>query len=144
MFPSSHSKSRIRMALGNTLHYQSSPGNMRWCTHNGGDVRLSEMQLMLRRAACAAAAVTFAGLTTGAQTSRPPRSALVATLDSIAGAPVKTNRVAGMAVAVVNGRDTLLFKGYGLADIEHDVAVTPRTVFRIGSVTKQFTSSAVM
>ena len=49
-----------------------------------------------------------------------------------------------MAVAVVKGRDTLLMKGYGMADIENQVPVTPQTVFRIGSVTKQFTSAAVM
>src|SRR5690606_28579069 len=32
----------------------------------------------------------------------------------------------------------------GLADVEHQVPVTDRTVFRIGSVTKQFTAAAVM
>lgn len=74
----------------------------------------------------------------------PSRAALIQRLDSIAGAPVKSGAVAGMAVAVVKGRDTLLMKGYGLADLENQVPVTPQTVFRIGSVTKQFTSAAVM
>ncbi len=72
------------------------------------------------------------------------RSALVKQLDSIAAAPVLRNAVTGIAVAVVRGRDTLLFKGYGFADVENQVPVTPTTVFRIGSVTKQFTSAAVM
>ena len=76
-----------------------------------------------------------------AQTSR---AAIVARLDSIAGAPVKDGAIAGLAVAVVKGRDTLLYKGYGYADLENQVAVTPATVFRIGSVTKQFTSSVIM
>lgn len=71
-------------------------------------------------------------------------SALAQRLDSIAGAPVKAGNVAGMAVAVVKGRDTLLMKAYGFADIENQVPATPQTVFRIGSVTKQFTSGAVM
>ena len=74
----------------------------------------------------------------------PSRAALVARLDSIAAAPTRSGAVAGMAVAVVKGRDTLLVKGYGLADVENQVGVTPQTVFRIGSVTKQFTSAAVM
>ncbi len=80
----------------------------------------------------------------GLAAQEPSRTALVARLDSIAGAPVKGGAVAGMAVAVVKGRDTLLFKGYGLSDLENQVPVTPQTVFRIGSITKQFTSSAVM
>ncbi len=71
-------------------------------------------------------------------------AALVQRLDSIAGAPVRRGQVPGMAVAVVKGRDTLLLKGYGMADLENLVPVTPQTVFRIGSVTKQFTSAAVM
>jgi D-alanyl-D-alanine carboxypeptidase len=72
------------------------------------------------------------------------RAALVTRIDSIAAAPVKSGAVAGIAVAVVRGRDTLLMKGYGLADVENQVAVTPETVFKIGSLTKQFTSAAVM
>ncbi|MCC6316557.1 MAG: beta-lactamase family protein [Gemmatimonadaceae bacterium] len=74
----------------------------------------------------------------------PSRAALVQRLDSIAGAPVAAGSVAGMAVAVVRGRDTLLLKGYGLADLENQVPATPQSVFRIGSVTKQFTAAAVM
>ncbi|HEX2926729.1 MAG TPA: serine hydrolase domain-containing protein [Ruminiclostridium sp.] len=38
----------------------------------------------------------------------------------------------------------VLCKGYGMADYEHDVHNTPSTVFRIASVTKQFTSAAVL
>jgi D-alanyl-D-alanine carboxypeptidase len=45
---------------------------------------------------------------------------------------------------VVRGRDTLLFKAYGKADLELNVPMTVSSVFRIGSVTKQFTSAAVM
>jgi D-alanyl-D-alanine carboxypeptidase len=72
------------------------------------------------------------------------RAKLVATLDSIAAAGLRSGRVAGLAVAVVKGRDTLLMKGYGLADVEDSVPVKPSTVFRIGSITKQFTAAAVM
>jgi len=83
-------------------------------------------------------------LTLGAPARAQSRAALVARLDSIASAPVKSGSVTGLAVAVVKGRDTLLMRGYGLADLENQVPVTPQTVFRIGSITKQFTSAAVM
>jgi D-alanyl-D-alanine carboxypeptidase len=35
-------------------------------------------------------------------------------------------------------------KAYGLAELEHGVALTPESVFRIASLTKQFTAAAVM
>src|SRR5689334_7724034 len=64
-------------------------------------------------------------------------------VDSLVNAALQ-RPVAAISVAVIKGRDTLLMKGYGMADIENDVAATPQTVFRIGSITKQFTSAAVM
>jgi CubicO group peptidase (beta-lactamase class C family) len=97
----------------------------------------------VRLLACALTAATLlASRTTTAQ--QPARAALVHTIDSIAAAPAKSGAVAGMAVAVIRGHDTLLMKGYGFSDLENRVPVTPQSVFRIGSVTKQFTSSAVM
>jgi CubicO group peptidase (beta-lactamase class C family) len=50
----------------------------------------------------------------------------------------------GCAVGVaVNGKPVLL-KGYGMADLEHDVRNTPDTIFEAGSVSKQFTAMAIM
>ena len=89
-------------------------------------------------------AVLALGSATSALESQSSRTVMLARLDSIAAAPVKSGAVAGMAVAVVKGRDTLLYNGYGFADLENQVPVTPTTVFRIGSITKQFTSSVIM
>jgi D-alanyl-D-alanine carboxypeptidase len=79
---------------------------------------------------------------------RPPRpdqnAPLAHTLDSLADAIRKDRNVPGLAVAVVRGHDTLLLHGYGLADLENLVPVDPGSVFRIGSLTKQFTASAIM
>jgi CubicO group peptidase (beta-lactamase class C family) len=50
----------------------------------------------------------------------------------------------GLAVLVAQDGKILFEKGYGLADREHDVLVTPQTTFRIGSITKQFTASAIL
>ena len=50
----------------------------------------------------------------------------------------------GAAVVVARG-DTIVFaKGYGLADVERGVVVTPETAFRLASVTKQFTAAAIL
>jgi len=74
----------------------------------------------------------------------PGRARLVATLDSLSRAHAADTLVAGAAVAVVHRGDTLLLKGYGLADLEWDVPMATDAVFEIGSMTKQFTAAAVM
>jgi CubicO group peptidase (beta-lactamase class C family) len=47
------------------------------------------------------------------------------------------------AGAAVDGRP-VLEKAYGMADLEHDVRNVPDTIFEAGSVSKQFTSAAVL
>ena len=82
-----------------------------------------------------------------AQSARDGRAArrLVArAADSIADATIKRGRVAALSIAVLRGRDTLVMKGYGMADMENEVPASPGTVYRLGSVTKQFTSVAIM
>lgn len=73
-----------------------------------------------------------------------PAPALVQKLDAIAGAGVLESRAVGLVAAVAKGKDTLLIKAYGKADIEGGVPMTADTVIPIGSVTKQFTAAAIL
>ena len=50
----------------------------------------------------------------------------------------------GCAVGVARGGDVLHARGYGLANLDHGVAITPDTVFDVGSVTKQFTAASIV
>lgn len=50
----------------------------------------------------------------------------------------------GVAVLVSRDGQILYQGGYGYADLEHKVAITPETKFRIGSLTKQFTAAAIL
>ena len=50
------------------------------------------------------------------------------------------NDTPGCAVGVIHQGEYVLKKGYGLANLEHDIPITPQTVFRTGSVSKQFTA----
>jgi len=50
----------------------------------------------------------------------------------------------GMAVAVLRHGEPVHVGGYGLASIEHQVPVTPATVFELASLTKHMTALAVL
>lgn len=49
----------------------------------------------------------------------------------------------GAAVAIVKDGKIVFQKGYGMADLDHDIPITPQTVFNIASVSKQFTAFAI-
>ena len=50
----------------------------------------------------------------------------------------------GCALAVARDGKTIYAKGYGLANIEQNVAITPTAVFDIGSTSKQFTAASIL
>lgn len=60
-----------------------------------------------------------------------------------ADALMKVSGIQG-SVLLAKGGKVILAKGYGRANLELDVANTPETKFRLGSITKQFTSAAIL
>jgi CubicO group peptidase (beta-lactamase class C family) len=66
------------------------------------------------------------------------------TIDAIVEGPIRAGRVAGASVAVVKGRETIVMKEYGFADLELNVLTPPRATYEIGSVTKQFTAASIL
>ena len=50
----------------------------------------------------------------------------------------------GIAVLIAKDGKIVYEKGYGYADIDRKVKVTPETKFRIGSITKQFIATAIL
>jgi CubicO group peptidase (beta-lactamase class C family) len=64
-------------------------------------------------------------------------------LEKVALEELKETNTPGAAVAVVSGDRQVFAKGFGVANIETDVPVTPDTLFRIGSVTKMFTAAVL-
>jgi len=63
--------------------------------------------------------------------------------DELVNAYMKLGGFSGSVLVSQNGKK-ILSKGYGMANYELDVPNKPDTKFRIGSVTKQFTATAVM
>lgn len=65
-------------------------------------------------------------------------------VDSLVAAEMRWQRTPGVSLAVVRDGRIVLAKGYGLANIEHQVPVKPETIFQSGSVGKQFTATLIM
>lgn len=93
-------------------------------------------------AAALAQACNSAGQGTAAQSS--DRDRLVNRIDSLVDAYRVAHNAPGTSVGVVRGSDTLVLKGFGLANVEDSVPATASTVYRIGSITKQFTAAGIL
>ncbi|MEP7272515.1 MAG: serine hydrolase [Acidobacteriota bacterium] len=68
---------------------------------------------------------------------------VAAKLDAYATAAAQQKLFTGSVLIAQKGT-VLLSKGYGMANIELDVANTPQTKFRLGSITKQFTAASIL
>ena len=66
-----------------------------------------------------------------------------AKVDEYMNAGVKLGRFSS-AVLVARGGTVLVSKGYGMANYEDAIPITPRTKFRLASVTKQFTAMGIL
>ena len=65
-------------------------------------------------------------------------------VDAIADAALRELQLPSLSIAITRDSRVLLAKAYGSADLENDVAASERTVYRIGSITKQFTAAAIL
>ena len=53
-------------------------------------------------------------------------------------------QIPGLAIGIVHDQEVIWAKGYGVEDLESQDPVTPATLFRLGSVTKLFTATAIL
>jgi CubicO group peptidase (beta-lactamase class C family) len=65
-------------------------------------------------------------------------------VDALVRREMARQRIPGLSLGVVREGHLLRVEGYGLASVELDAPVTPRTMFQSGSVGKQFTSALVL
>lgn len=72
------------------------------------------------------------------------QDATAAKVDEFIRAEMQKQKIPGVSLAVVKDGQIVYVKGYGFANIEHQVPVKPETVFQSGSVGKQFTAAGVM
>jgi CubicO group peptidase (beta-lactamase class C family) len=95
----------------------------------------------VRFAACCACVVLTALLVAPASVRSAPDT-LVAKTDNIFAQWNKPDSP-GCACGVMKRGELIYAKGFGAADLEHNVALTPDSVFYIASTSKQFTAASV-
>lgn len=65
-------------------------------------------------------------------------------LDSLVQPFIDSTKAAGVAVAAFKGKEKIILKSYGYADLEFKIKLPVDASFEIGSVTKQFTAAAIL
>ena len=50
----------------------------------------------------------------------------------------------GCALSVMKDGQIVYKRGYGMADLDHDIPIGPETVFHVASISKQFTAAAII
>ena len=65
-------------------------------------------------------------------------------VDDYVKAEMQKQRILGLSLAVVKEGKVIKAEGYGLANAEHNVPARPDTVYKIGSVSKQFIATGIM
>jgi CubicO group peptidase (beta-lactamase class C family) len=65
-------------------------------------------------------------------------------IEALVNAEMAKQKIPGMSVAVVAERQVRWSSGFGMQDIENNVAAKPATVYRLGSISKPITAVAVM
>ena len=91
-----------------------------------------------------AAAQTTAPTSTKSSTAVAPTAAEFASrAEALIKTYVQDGRFSGVVLVARDGKP-ILREGFGLANREWDTPVAPDTEFRLGSITKQFTATAIL
>jgi len=88
-------------------------------------------------------AASLPALTALAKPAPPSLPELESRVEEYMTARVKRDHFSGSILIAREGK-VLFSKGYGMANLEHEVPNTPQTKYRLGSITKQFTAMAIL
>ncbi len=90
----------------------------------------------------------FAALQCAAQGSRlehkPEVAGPLKVLDAWIQAAVASREEPGLSIGIVYGQDLIWSKGYGFANVEKRIPANASTLYRIASISKVFTATAIM
>ncbi len=57
---------------------------------------------------------------------------------------IEYHKIPGMSVGIVYDQDLIYAKSFGYSNTENKTLATPETIYRIASITKTFTATAIM
>lgn len=77
-------------------------------------------------------------------TAAPDPRTFEAQLNTYVQSEMRKAQIPGVAIAVLKKGRIVVAKGYGIANVEHNVPVTTKTIFQSGSLGKMFTAAVVM
>jgi serine beta-lactamase-like protein LACTB, mitochondrial len=73
-----------------------------------------------------------------------PTESPVAIVEAMVAREMERSGIPGLSAALVLNGELQWTKGFGTADLENDVPAKPETVYRIASISKPITATAVM
>ena len=86
---------------------------------------------------------SFLSLAVSARAANPASPDLAAYADQVLSAAYPADQPGAAALVIQNGK-VVLRKGYGMANLDLGVPVSPDMVFELGSITKQFTAASIL
>jgi len=109
--------------------------------HGGGSI-FEWLNFILSAALIAVSLHGFALPASAQETKLSPEKR--ARLEDAAAKFAAANKIPGLSAAVVLNGETMWEEGFGMADLENFVPATPRTLYRLGSISKPLTAIAAM
>jgi CubicO group peptidase (beta-lactamase class C family) len=73
-----------------------------------------------------------------------PNATQINELESFIEERIAADKIPGLSIGIAQEGELIYTKAFGYSDLEHQVPVNLHTVFEIGSVSKQFTATAIM
>lgn len=73
-----------------------------------------------------------------------PVTAAADAVDEYVRSVMDAKKIPGVSIVVLRDGEVVKSEGYGFANLEHEVAATPETIYQSGSVGKQFTAAGIL
>ena len=86
----------------------------------------------------------FARQAAAPEAGKPPSAAELASKADKVFEKFNSTMTPGCALSVIRSGRIIYKRGYGMADLDHDVPIRPETVFHVASISKQFTDAAIV